>query len=237
MDQLVKCIFSIIASLLFVACSSGPQVAQGAGTFQGSGNQAVYIANHGWHTGIVLPAPAIQARLPELKERFGEVAYLEFGWGDKDFYQADEMTSGLAIQALFWPTDSVVRALAPPRPLPDYFVRAGVVKLCLNSRELASLSVFVAESFARTDDAKIQPLDAAASRYSQFYAGVGRYHMTNTCNTWTAKGLESAGMDLSTGLRITAESVMDHLHEHPRAQTIRHIDQPAGARADDFSCP
>lgn len=236
-DRLVKWIFSIIAGFLFVACSSGPQVAEGAGTFDGSGSRAVYIANHGWHTGIVLPAPAIQARSPELKERFGKVAYLEFGWGDKDFYQADEMTSGLTLRALFWPTDSVVRALALRRHLPDYFAKAGVVKLCLNDTQLSSLADFVAESFAKTDGATIEPLAAAASRNSQFYAGAGQYHLTNTCNTWTAKGLASAGMDMSTGLRLTAGSVMSYLHQHPRARTIRHLDQATGVQTDDFSCP
>lgn len=230
-------VFSLIAGLLLVACSSGPHVAQHAGEFSGGGSNPVYVANHGWHTGIVLPAPAIQGRVPELKERFSEAAYLEFGWGDKEFYQAEEMTVRLAMRAIFWPTDTVVRVLALPHNLSDYVSGAGLVKLCLTSAELLSLSEFIAASFARTADGGIQPLDTAAIHNSQFYAGSGKYHMMNTCNTWTARGLESAGMRLSVSLKLTAGSVMSYLHEHPQVRTIKRIDQARDILLADFTCP
>ena len=46
---------------------------------------------------------------------------------------------------------------------------------------------------------------------SQFYKGVGDYHLMNTCNKWTAKGLESAGMDISPTFKLSAGSVMDYI--------------------------
>jgi len=36
----------------------------------------------------------------------------------------------------------------------------------------------------------------------------------NTCNKWTAKGLKSAGMDISPTFKLTAESIMDYLEEY-----------------------
>ena len=45
----------------------------------------VYVVNHGWHTGFVLPASVIQQEIPELKNRFGNAPYIEFGWGDNEF--------------------------------------------------------------------------------------------------------------------------------------------------------
>ena len=43
---------------------------------------------------------------------------------------------------------------------------------------------------------------------SQFYKAKGEFHIFNTCNKWTAKGLESAGMNISTTFKLTASSIM-----------------------------
>ena len=48
---------------------------------------------------------------------------------------------------------------------------------------------------------------------SQFYRGAGEYYLTNTCNKWTAKALQSAGMDISPGFKLTADSVMGYIKE------------------------
>jgi hypothetical protein len=42
----------------------------------------------------------------------------------------------------------------------------------------------------------------------------------NTCNKWTAKGLKSAGMDISPTFKLTADSIMDYLKEYRKAPTI-----------------
>ena len=69
--------------------------------FEGSGQNEVYVVSHGWHTGFVIPAPEIQGVIPELEQRFGNTPYIEFGWGDKGFYQAKETTLGLTLRAIF----------------------------------------------------------------------------------------------------------------------------------------
>ena len=72
----------------------------------------VYVVNHGWHTGFVVPTSFIHKAVPELKHRFENAPYIEFGWGDNEFYQAEEITSGVTLKAIFLPTDSVVHAVA-----------------------------------------------------------------------------------------------------------------------------
>ena len=59
--------------------------------------------------------------MSEIKSRFGETPYLEFGWGDKGFYQANEITSGITFKAVFWPTESVVHVVAVPKEPRIYF--------------------------------------------------------------------------------------------------------------------
>ncbi|MCV5148187.1 DUF2459 domain-containing protein, partial [Escherichia coli] len=67
----------------------------------------MYIVSHGWHTGIVVPAANVNRVLPQLDARFAQPKWYEIGWGDKGFYQAQEITSSLTLQAMFWSTGAV----------------------------------------------------------------------------------------------------------------------------------
>ena len=84
--------------------------------------------------GFVVPARRIQFQLPKLRKRFGDIPYIEFGWGDKDFYQAKEITAGLALKAMLWPTESVIHAVAVPEKAYRYFENSTVETLGLNGR-------------------------------------------------------------------------------------------------------
>ena len=171
----------------------------------------VYVVNHGWHTGFVLPASDIQQVIPELKNRFGNAPYIEFGWGDNEFYQAEEITSGITLKAIFLPTDSVVHVVAVTRKAEKYFKHSEVEKFCLEDPEFKSLVKFISSSFYRDESGNILKLNHGIYGDSQFYKAKGDFHIFNTCNKWTAKGLESAGMNISTTLKLTAGSIMSYL--------------------------
>ena len=174
------------------------------------GNE-VYVVNHGWHTGFVLPASDIQKVIPELKNRFGNAPYIEFGWGDNEFYQAEEITSGITLKAIFLPTDSVVHAVLVPLKVDRYFKNSEVEKFCLEDSKLESLIKFISSSFYRDLSGNILKLNHGIYGDSQFYKAKGDFHIFNTCNKWTAKGLESAGMKISTTFKLTAGSIMNFL--------------------------
>jgi len=176
-----------------------------------SARNEVYVVNHGWHTGFVVPASYIHQSMPELKQRFEHAAYIEFGWGDNEFYQADEITSGVTLKAIFLPTDSVLHAVLVPLKVDRYFKNNEVEKFCLKDSELESLIKFISGSFYRDDSGKILKLNHGIYGDSQFYKAKGDFHIFNTCNKWTAKGLESAGMEISTTFKLTAGSIMNFL--------------------------
>lgn len=199
--------------LVLSACSSGPPAIHRQEPYTGIGQNSIYIVNHGLHTGFVIPALSIQAAIPELKTRFKNVPYIEFGWGDKGFYQAKEITTGLTIRAIFWPTESVIHAAALPAPPDSYFPYSKTEKVCLTDGELASLIRFISNSFRKDATGAIFPLKSGLYGDSQFYAGVGDYYLMNTCNKWTAKGLRSVGMDISPAFKLTAGSIMNYLKE------------------------
>ena len=176
-----------------------------------SAKNEVYVVNHGWHTGFVVHASKIQKKIPELKQRFGNAPYIEFGWGDNEFYQAEEITSGITLKAIFLPTDSVVHAVAVTRKADKYFKHSEVEKFCLEDSEFKSLLEFISSSFYRDESGNILKLNHGIYGDSQFYKAKGDFHIFNTCNKWTAKGLESAGMNISTTFKLTAGSIMNYL--------------------------
>lgn len=165
------------------------------------------------HTGFVMPASEIQARLPDLKARFRSAPYLEFGWGDKAFYQAVQKTTDMSLPAMFWPTDSAIQVIATPDMSAQYFQTVEVRKICLNNSEYLSLVSFISNSFEKGSDGNIIQLKRGQYQDGQFYSAVGNYSLVNTCNSWTAKGLKSSGIDISPTFKLTASSVMDYLQE------------------------
>jgi len=205
----MKGIFLIVISCLLSACFSKSYAVKPLNETDTARGEKIYVVNHGWHTGFVVPARQIQDQLPKLKKRFGDTPYIEFGWGDRAFYQAEEVTTGLVLQALLWPTESVIHAVAVPEKANEYFLNSEVIKLCLNTAEYSSLISYISNSFLKDKNGEILQLQDGIYGDSQFYTAVGHFNLINTCNKWTAKGLQSAGMDISPTFKLTAGSVMN----------------------------
>ena len=212
--------FILLIIIILGGCSTKPYIVSYAEKFEGFGQNGVYVVSHGWHTGFVIPAPEIQGVIPELERRFGNTPYIEFGWGDKGFYQAKETTLGLTLRAIFWPTESVVHSVAVPQKVEEYFSNSEVAKLCLSDGELSALIGFISRSFFRDKSGNLLELQKGIYGDSQFYSGVGDFYLMNMCNRWTAKGLKSIGMDISPTLKLTAGSVMNYLTKANTVLTI-----------------
>lgn len=195
-------------ALSLASCSSLPEVVHHYDESSSKERTVIYVADHGWHTGLVIPAERIQSSLPDLRDRFGTVPYLEFGWGDEGFYQANEVTTGLTLRAMFWSSGSVLHVAGVPSNVAAHFPDSEVLALCLTDSQLRSLLEFVVSSFSQTPRGTVARLKKGLYGDSQFYGGIGTYHLLNTCNKWTAKALASGGMDISPTFKLTAGSVL-----------------------------
>lgn len=158
-----------------------------------------------------MSARNINIILPQLKTRFTPQQWYEIGWGDKGFYQAQEITTKLTLQAMFWSSGAVVHIVAFSGQPERYFPASRVRPLTVNSSQYNGLLRFIGRSFQRDETGHLIALKKGIYGESQFYAANGRYGMLNTCNKWTAKGLKSAGMDINASLKLTAGSVMNAL--------------------------
>ncbi|TNF38478.1 MAG: TIGR02117 family protein [Gammaproteobacteria bacterium] len=199
----------LIVFLVLNACSGKPYVVETTTQKNPDGRNIISVVSHGWHTGFVVPADDITSKLPQLKQRFPDSPYLEFGWGDRGFYQAQEITSGLTLQAIFWPTESVMHVVALPELPQDYFPSSEVLDICLSDQHYRALLQFLLNSFFYNEQGQIIPQKTGLYGDSQFYTGDGDYFLFNTCNKWTAKGLKSAGMEVVPIFKLTATSVMN----------------------------
>lgn len=215
----MKKILLIVLALLLISDSPAYLVYRFK-TPTGVARQAVYVKSNGWHTGFIVPAQAIQESIPELKQRFGNTPYLEFGWGDQGFYQATEITSGLTLGAMFNSAGSVIHAVAVPEHVESYYSSSKIEKLCLTAPAYAALIQFISDSFYKDKNGEILALKNGIYGNSQFYRAMGTYHILNTCNKWTAKGLERAGMDIYPAVNLTASSVMDYVQAYKQSSAM-----------------
>ena len=207
-------IFLIILLLVVIStCSTLPDVVTPQPEVQPERNISVYVATQGWHTGFIVPTAELKSDMSFLAQRFGAVEYLEFGWGDKAYYQARENSTWLAIQALFWPTETVMHVVAVPMHPPMYFPESKVIEIKLSANEFQSLRTYIRQSFYSDEQGQVIVLKKGLYGDSQFYQGQGKFYMQNTCNKWMAKGLKSAGMDISLWFKQTQDSIMSYLRE------------------------
>lgn len=203
--------FLIAIILCLSACSSLPHAIEFIPEDNAGINYDIFVVSHGWHTGIVIPAKLIQSRIPELQVRFVNAPYIEFGWGDKGFYQTQKITSGLTIKAIFWPTESILHVVAVHEKVYKYFTNSHLEKICLNDNQYSSLIRFIESSFLKNERGMIIELKKGIYGNSQFYKSVGDYYLMNTCNKWTAKALKSSGFNITPTFKLTAGSIMSYL--------------------------
>lgn len=198
-----RALFPALALLAATGCAPAAATAPQSGSEPPAGT--VFAVSHGWHTGLALRAD--DAESLALADLTG-AGYVEFGWGDRAFYQADNPTLSMALRPLLWPTEAVLHVVALPGPPAQVLAGTEVVELAVTRAELGRLVEFVVMAFAR--DAAGHPIALGAGLYgrSRFYLAAERYHALRTCNTWTARALEAAGCPSPGGPALTASGVM-----------------------------
>lgn len=193
----------VLVGLVWLMLTFQPRAAEPA---EAKGNVNVYVVGNGWHAGLLLPAQAINARLPALRQRFAGADYYEIGWGDVGFYRAKSITAGLAVQAMFASQGTVMHVVGVPN-VQQFLKGSDTASLCISHDAYQRLVAVVADSFARKGS---EPVDAGRGIYgdSQFYIANGSYSALHTCNRWTASVLEAAGVSISPRISLTASSVL-----------------------------
>jgi uncharacterized protein (TIGR02117 family) len=168
----------------------------------------IQVVSNGWHTGIVLARSDLPpGEIPEIND-FPRAKHFEFSWGDARYFPAPEKDLGMVMTALFIATPAVVHLAGLPAQPREVFPDAEIVELQLSAEGLQKLVTYIDDSFDRSSANSGFP---GLYRFSRFYPATGRFHIFETCNTWTARGLKTAGIPLTVGGTLQAEELMAQL--------------------------
>lgn len=194
---------SIIIFLFCISCLGHNQKQKYTQSYQSVHLNAdtvysIWIVNHGWHTGIIIKTADISPSYFLSYPDFPENNFLEFGWGDKDFYQDGGMDIDywLTIKAALWPTSSVVHVVGFDSPVEKYFSYSGLIMLSIPDTAFSTMLSFI--DLASEKDSSGQAILIGKGLYgnSRFYEGEATYYFPKTCNVWTAQCLKEAGLPL-----------------------------------------
>lgn len=188
-----RAVFACLACvLLLAACAGGPEAPPvGENTSSPAGPGAtIFVTSNGWHSGLVLPRAAVPpARVPEAAA-FPNARFLEFGWGDAEYFPAPEPTVGMTLRAGLLPTPAVLHVVPLWKGPRRVYPKAEVIAVTLDGGQLDRLAAFIGASFDRSAGGARPGLYA----HSRFYPAKGRFHLGNTCNSWIARALAAAGL-------------------------------------------
>jgi len=173
--------------------------------------KTIYLVSHGWHVGIIVNRVDLPDDVQLVHKNLSSTGYLEIGWGDRDFYQTPSPHLGIALKAIFLPTQSVLHIVAFNESVVSYFPHGEIIKVRLSDAGFQRLIRYIAASYDRDSDGNIVPLGVGLYGVSQFYRSQETYHLFRTCNVWAARALYTAGCPVRPFLAITADNLMSQV--------------------------
>ena len=179
---------------------------------RGEGEKArgVFVTRSGWHSGIVIKRADLSERdLPELRD-FPDAEYLEFGWGDWDYFQAPDPGIGLALKAAFWSSGSVLLVVGIKGALEHHFRGSEIVEIVLADQSFQRLIHFISGTFSRPNPAQPAEARPGLDSSSRFYRAQGNFYLSRNCNTWVAEALRSAGLPITSPI-LTAGGLISEV--------------------------
>ncbi|MCY4406199.1 MAG: DUF2459 domain-containing protein [Rhodospirillaceae bacterium] len=200
---------ALCAALLATCETAPPPIAPDD---EGPRTHLIQVASNGWHTAIVVPAPAHAATglLPEAAD-FPGARFLEFGWGDRVYYPAEEKTIGMTLAAALAPTPAVMHMAGLASTPRGGGSSREVVTVALTEAGFLGLIEALAAEFERPAGGRAASVARGLYPGSRFYNARGSFHLLNTCNTWTARMLHAAGVAISPSGIVTADGLMARL--------------------------
>jgi len=172
---------------------------------------SVWVIDHGWHTAIVVRRADVDRVVwPEIDD-FPTATSVEIAWGEREFYTATPATAWMALKAALVAGESVLHVVGLDAPIASYFPRSEVVELRVSRRGFETLIRFVSGEHERDAAGRSIRLQRGLYGPSWFYAARNTYTLFNTCNTWIARALQTAGLPVTPSGVVTAGGVMQQV--------------------------
>ena len=195
----------------------------------------IFVRSNEIHTDLVLPVITDELGI-DWRKRFPPEHFqadvrgqkhVALGWGNRRFFVETPRWADLKISAvfgaLFWPSESVLHVEYIYDAAPGEFMH----EVHLTREQYGKLVEFVNASTGSLDKlgCAVPATTVTYNHFDRFYTSSGKYHLFNTCNQWTGRGLKRAGVP--TGIWTPLKPhVLCWLPETP-AQSTQTSSRPA----------
>jgi uncharacterized protein (TIGR02117 family) len=173
--------------------------------------KSVFIVHDSWHAAIVLSKIDIApAEIPESTD-FPGAEFIEFSWGDQDYFPDPHSGFFAAIKAALWSSGSVIHLVGFSGALEQVYRGAEIIELRLSLGAFNRLRESLSKTFFRTQGSSRAPAAPGLFPNSRFYPATPKFSLLRTCNTWVAEVLEAAAVPISPRTVITAGNLAGQL--------------------------
>jgi uncharacterized protein (TIGR02117 family) len=204
--KLARCLL-----VLFLGCACSSPTPETSFHQDGKNARSVFIVHDAWHAAIVIKkADLTTGMLPELRD-FPTAEYLEFSWGDRDYFPAPDGGFGMALKAAFWSSGSILHVVGFNETVEAAYPTANILKIHLPEKAFQGLVKFISDTFSRPHSPA--PAEARPGLFAngKFYAAEGKFSLLRTCNTWVAEAFTAAGLPISPRYAITAGNLSNQM--------------------------
>jgi uncharacterized protein (TIGR02117 family) len=193
---------------VFGACSG--RIAQHSYGNDENATKKIFVVHDKWHSAVVVRTVDLSADiLPELND-FPDADYLEFSWGDRDYFPHPTPGLGLTLKAAFWSSGSILHVVGFRGGPADAYPNAEIITIALPTDGFSRFMRFVSETFSRSHPGGAGEALPGLSPNARFYLAQGKFSIFRTCNTWVAEALQAADLPITPAWVITAGSLGRH---------------------------
>lgn len=192
----------------------------------------VYVISNGYHTGLALPRGKLAEfasgrgypALIAVAQRFAAFDWIEFGWGEREFYQAvptpNEMNWRLAFRALFGSGTKTVVHVVGIGGDPTRVFKAEMMKVPLSWNGLDQLLQKLDATFVPPQNGMLADLGRGLYGPSLFYPANGSFGITRVCNHWIGDLLGAAGLPTNPVLATLPQGLMLNLRWQAKLRPV-----------------
>ncbi len=195
--------FAAIVIAYLIAALAGSLIPVNAGWVEPKAGIPIYVETNGVHAGLLLPVTTPDydwrdiIRPEHFRVAYADATYYRFGWGNEEFYRkvpsVADATPGIVLRALFLPGRSAMHVDQELAPVRSRYVR----RVMVTPDQYRTIVRLVRAQFRYDRNGQVIAIPGLSATES-FYAAHGRYSLFDTCNVWTNRLLQRAG--IRTGL-------------------------------------
>ncbi|KAF0152771.1 MAG: putative outer membrane lipoprotein [Ignavibacteria bacterium] len=181
----------------------------------------VYCVKENWHTGLMFEVSEFTIEQLPLLKLYADYQYVDIGWGDEDFYQAEDFNLYYAAKAILIPTPTVIRIDGYRFPMEEVIKwREFAILFRLPRDSFIKFITFIKNSLKYDDTGNYIISKKVEGQPIIFFKSKDKYHMFRTCNTWAAQAIKAAGFKINTFCLLTARQFYKRLSEHGKILKI-----------------